>query len=102
MNDNDNAIAIKQIVVLYQDIHEHDDIIYKTMRLYHDYNGNNDDIGIIPVLGNKTMNNNDSIIAIMQQVVLYCYQYKNVWYDNNNNIDSSFIHAIDVYRTISK
>ena len=90
-----HAIAIKQIVVLYQDIHEHDDIIYKTMRLYHDYNGNNDDIGIIPVLGNKTMNNNDSIIAIMQQVVLYCYQYKNVWYDNNNNIDSSFIHAID-------
>ena len=32
----------------------------------------------------------------MQQVVLYCYQDKNIWYDNY--IDSTLIHPFDLIK----
>ncbi|OEU07720.1 hypothetical protein FRACYDRAFT_250743 [Fragilariopsis cylindrus CCMP1102] len=39
------------------------------------------------IIGTFDGNNYDNnTIAITQQVVLYCYQDKNVWYDNNSNI----------------
>ena len=65
-------------------------IKYKTMRPFHliYHNDDDDDDDTIAVTQLVVL------FRVKEQVVLYCYQVKNVWYDNNNSIDSTLIHLL--------
>ena len=67
-------------------------IKYKTMRPFHliYHNDDDDDDDTIAVTQLVVL------FRVKEQVVLYCYQVKNVWYDNNNSIDSTLIHPFDL------